>query len=53
MRRLVPALLAASVVLLPSPLLAGTAMAAGVVLHALMPIGVVTIIYAVTLRDLP
>jgi hypothetical protein len=51
MRRFAPALLAALLLLLPTPLLAVTATTAGVVLHAALPIGVVFVIYAAILRD--
>jgi hypothetical protein len=51
MRRFAPAPLVALLLLLPTPLLAVTAMTAGVVPHAALPIGVVFVIYAVILLD--
>jgi hypothetical protein len=52
MHRFVPALLAALLLLLPTPLLVVIAAMAGVVLHAIMPIGVVFVIYAAILHDM-
>lgn len=53
MRFFLSLLFAFSLILLPTPLLASTALTAGVVLHALMPAGVILIIYMVALQDLP
>jgi len=52
MRRAVPTILASLVLLTPGVHLGAAIGAVGVVLHALMPLAVVVIIYAVALQGL-